>query len=224
MGVGNHPIRLRGVSFAYQHGPPVLEGLDLELREGESIGLVGSNGSGKTTLLHLIVGLLKPAAGEVEVFGRPRRTEADFREVRARVGLLFQDADDQLFSPTVAEDIAFGPLNLGMSRAEAAATVGETLAAVGLSGFEERVIYRLSAGEKRLVSLAAVLAMRPDVLLLDEPVSGLDDVARERIVEILAGMAQAKVVISHDRDLLRRITNRVVRLERGKLQPFSLDG
>ncbi len=223
MGVGNHPIRLRGVSFAYQHGPPVLEGLDLELREGESIGLVGSNGSGKTTLLHLIVGLLKPAAGEVEVFGRPRRTEADFREVRARVGLLFQDADDQLFSPTVAEDIAFGPLNLGMSRAEAAATVGETLAAVGLSGFEERVIYRLSAGEKRLVSLAAVLAMRPDVLLLDEPVSGLDDVARERIVEILAGMAQAKVVISHDRDLLRRITNRVVRLERGKLQPFSLD-
>ena len=123
----------------------------------------------------------------------------------------------------MAEDIAFGPLNLGMSRAEAAATVGETLAAVGLSGFEERVIYRLSAGEKRLVSLAAVLAMRPDVLLLDEPVSGLDDVARERIVEILAGMAQAKVVISHDRDLLRRITNRVVRLERGKLQPFSLD-
>ena len=223
MGIGNHLIRLRGVSFAYQHGPPVLEGLDMELREGESIGLVGPNGSGKTTLLHLIVGLLKPAAGEVEIFGKSRSTEAEFREVRARIGLLFQDADDQLFSPTVAEDVAFGPLNLGMSRAEAGAIVGETLAAVGLSGFEERVIYRLSAGEKRLVSLAAVLAMRPDVLLLDEPISGLDDEARERIVEILAGMARAKVVISHDRDLLRRITSRVVRLERGKLHPFSLD-
>ena len=224
MGVGNHPIRLRGVSFAYQHGPPVLGGLDLELREGESIGLVGHNGSGKTTLLHLIVGLLKPAAGEVEIFGKPRRTEADFREVRARVGLLFQDADDQLFSPTVAEDVAFGPLNLGVSRAEATATVGETLAAVGLAGFEERIIYRLSAGEKRLVSLAAVLAMRPDVLLLDEPLAGLDDEARERIAEILAGMGQAKIVISHDRGLLRRIADRAVRLEQGKALPFSLDG
>ena len=139
------------------------------------MALLGPNGCGKTTLLHLIVGLLRPSAGQIEAFGRQRMAEADFHEVRRRVGLLFQDADDQLFCPTVAEDVAFGPLNLGKSRDEVRRIVAGTLDSLGLAGYEHRVTYRLSGGEKRLVALATVLAMQPEVLLLDEPSGGLDD-------------------------------------------------
>ena len=224
MGLDSNVIRLSGVCFSYRTGIPVLDGLDFELGRREKTGLIGANGSGKTTLLHLIVGLLRPDAGEIEIFGKPRRSEDDFREVRARVGLLFQDAEDQLFSPTVAEDVAFGPLNLGKKAGEAVAIVRETLCAVGLDGYESRISYRLSAGEKRLASLAGVLAMRPDVLLLDEPSGGLDDDSRERVIEILSELPQAMVVISHDRDFLGRITTSTLRLERGKLVSDGVSG
>lgn len=214
-------IGLRGLSFAYEDGRPVLADLDFELGEGERVALLGPNGSGKTTLLHLVVGLLRPTAGRVEAFGRPRRAEADFFEVRQRAGLLFQDPEDQLFCPTVAEDVAFGPLNLGKSRDEVRAIVAETLDALGLAGYEERITYKLSGGEKRLVSLAAVLAMQPDVLLLDEPVNGLDEEARARLVAILKGLPLSMVVVSHDRDFLRETTSRAVRLRHGKLEPIA---
>ena len=130
------------------------------------MGLTGPNGSGKSTLLKLIVGLVRATAGRVEVFGRFRTCERDFHEVRGRVGLLFQDSDDQLFCPTVAEDVAFGPLNLGQSRDAARRIVTETLDALGLADYQDRITYQLSGGEKRLVALAAVLAMQPEVLLL----------------------------------------------------------
>ena len=167
-------LNLSNISFHYPGGKPVLDDLDFHLHAGDRIGLVAPNGSGKTTLFHVIMGLLKPDSGTVEAFGRPRQEESDFVEVRRRIGLLFQDADDQLFSPTVLEDVAFGPLNLGKTREEALAVSGETLDFLGLKGFEDRVTYKLSGGEKRLVSLATVLAMRPEVLLLDEPSTGLD--------------------------------------------------
>jgi cobalt/nickel transport system ATP-binding protein len=178
-------INLSKVRFAYPGGRLVLNDLDFHLHAGERIGLVAPNGSGKTTVFHIIMGLLKPVAGTIEVFGKERRTEKDFLEVRRRIGLLFQDADDQLFSPTVLEDVAFGPLNLGKSKDDAVSTAIRTLEFLGLSGFEDRVTHKLSGGEKRLVALATVLSMEPEVLLLDEPSSGLDAVTKERLVEIL---------------------------------------
>ncbi len=205
-------IRFVEVDFAYAEGLPVLAGCNFTLQPEERLALVGPNGSGKTTLLHLIVGLVKPDAGTIEAFGKPRRRETDFHEVRRRAGLLFQEADDQLFCPTVAEDVAFGPLNLGKPRPEVRRIVSDTLTSLGLAGYEHRITYRLSGGEKRLVALATVLAMEPDVLLLDEPTSGLDDAAVDRLAEILAELPHAMVVASHDRKFLDRTTSKTVEL------------
>jgi cobalt/nickel transport system ATP-binding protein len=167
--------------------------------------------------LQLIVGLLRPVRGRIAAFGQDRVVEADFHEVRRRVGLLFQDADDQLFCPTVAEDVAFGPLNLGKPRDEVRRIVAETLNSLGLAGYEHRITYHLSGGEKRLVALATVLAMQPDVLLLDEPNGELDDAAVERLVSILAGLPQAMIVVSHSREFWERVTTGVVELREGKV-------
>ena len=181
------------------------------------MALNGPNGAGKTTLLHLMVGLVTPRTGRIFAFGRERRVEADFVEVRARAGLLFQDADDQLFCPTVAEDVAFGPLNQGKSKAEARAIVHQTLSELGLEGLEHRVTHKLSGGQRRLVSLAAVLAMRPQALLLDEPTNALDEATRARLLDILAGLPLAMVIVSHDQGVLDRLATRAVRLEAGRL-------
>ncbi|NMC18799.1 MAG: ABC transporter ATP-binding protein [Thermogutta sp.] len=210
-------IRLRDVVFGYSPDRDVLRGVSLEIQAGEAVGLVGANGSGKTTLLHLLSGLLAPRSGSVEVLGKARRPK-DFDEILGRVGLLFQDSDDQLFCPTVAEDVAFGPLNQGRSRREVAELVTRTLEELGLRGYENRVTYRLSGGEKRLVALATVLAMEPAALLLDEPTSGLDEAAAERVVSVLTRLPQAKLIVSHDRPLLRRICRRLVALEDGRLR------
>jgi cobalt/nickel transport system ATP-binding protein len=211
-------IRFHDVDFAYAADRPVLSQCNFRLDAGQRMALVGPNGSGKTTLLHLIVGLLRPSSGEVEAFGRVRRSEADFHDVRRRAGLLFQETDDQLFCPTVAEDVAFGPLNLGRPRPEVREIVAETLQSVGLPGYEARITYRLSTGEKRLVALATVLAMQPEVLLLDEPASGLDESSTERLVGLLAELPQAMVIVSHDRELLGRTTARSLRLRDGRLE------
>jgi cobalt/nickel transport system ATP-binding protein len=211
-------IEFRDVDFAYGPERPVLRGCDFRLTEGERLAIAGSNGSGKTTLLHLIVGLLRPSRGQIEIFGKPRRVEADFHEVRRRVGLLFQDADDQLFCPTVWEDVAFGPLNLGLDRQAVREIVARTLDRLGLSGYENRITYKLSGGEKRLVALAAVLAMQPEVLLLDEPTAGLDDASRHRLLEILQSLPQTMIVVSHDREFRESITERTLFLRKGRLE------
>jgi cobalt/nickel transport system ATP-binding protein len=214
----NEPlIEFHDVDFAYDPARPVLTGCNFALCRGERVALVGSNGSGKTTLLQLVVGLLRPTRGRVVVFGRDRVVEADFHEVRRRVGLLFQDADDQLFCPTVAEDVAFGPLNLDKPRDEVRHIVASTLDALGLAGYERRIAHHLSGGEKRLVALATVLAMQPDVLLLDEPNGELDDAATERLIAILAGLPQAMIVVSHSRAFWQRVTTGAVELRAGKL-------
>jgi len=210
-------FRLTGLSFAYGSGRPVLDGLDFELRPGERVALTGSNGSGKTTLFHLMMGLDRPQRGVIEAFGAPRATEADFFEVRARAGLLFQDSDDQLFSPTVIEDVAFGPLNFGKSTKQARAIATETLSALGLAALASRATHKLSGGQRRLVALATVLAMNPDALLLDEPSAGLDEPNVARLIAILDHLPQARIVISHDADFLARTTTRRCRLDRGRI-------
>jgi cobalt/nickel transport system ATP-binding protein len=210
-------ISLENVSYRYPGGEPVLDDLSFQLQSGQRVGVMGHNGSGKTTLFHLIMGLLKPAAGEIELFGKPVREEKDFRELRQRIGLLFQDADDQLFSPTVLEDVAFGPLNAGKPPEEAREIALHTLKLLGLQGFEERVTHKLSGGEKRLVSLATVLAMEPDVLLLDEPTSNLDDRTRETFKGILKTLDLSYILISHELDFLAETTQTIYKMEKGKI-------
>ena len=213
--LGKPLIQLSDLTFHYPHEALVLDAVELSLQRGERVGLVGPIGSGKTTLLHLIVGLLKPIQGVVRVFDAPRLTERDFWEVRERVGLLFQDPDDQLFCPTVAEDVAFGPLNQGKSREETKRLVSETLALLGLEGFEKRITHHLSGGEKRLVSVASVLAMQPDVLLLDEPIEGLDPNTMAHFTDVLLTLPQTMLVVSHNQTFLDRIITRRLQLNDG---------
>jgi cobalt/nickel transport system ATP-binding protein len=210
-------IKLEGIAYNYPGGAPVLEDLSFTLARHDRIGIVAPNGSGKTTLLHLIMGLLAPTAGTLELFSRTMRTEKDFREVRRKVGLLFQDADDQLFSPTVLEDVAFGPLNMGKSKAEALALSRNTLAHLGLADFEEKITFKLSGGEKRLVALATVLAMQPQVLLLDEPTAGLDQDTKKRLIQILSELDLAYILISHEFDFLTATTDHMYTMEHGRI-------
>jgi cobalt/nickel transport system ATP-binding protein len=210
-------IHLKDICFSYPGSLPALDNLDLKLYKGDRVGLMGPNGSGKTTLFHIIMGLLKPSAGTIEIYNRPTVTEKDFRKVREKIGLLFQDADDQLFSPTVVEDVAFGPLNLGKSQDEAMDIARNTLNFLGLAGFEDRITYKLSGGEKKLVSLATVLAMEPEVLLLDEPTSGLDDRTKATLKDVLSNLDLSYILISHEIDFLADITNAICTMEDGKI-------
>jgi cobalt/nickel transport system ATP-binding protein len=210
-------VNLRGISFSYSADNPVIDNLSFHLYRGDRIGLVGPNGSGKTTLFHIILGLLRPSSGTIELFGKPVKKERDFREARKRIGLLFQDPDDQLFSPTVLEDVAFGPLNLGKSPEEARDVALKTLARLNLSGFKERITYKLSGGEKRLVSLATVLAMDPEVLLLDEPTNGLDEETEEKITHILKKLKLSYIFISHNFDFLSKTTDKIYAMAKGKI-------
>ena len=214
-------LELRGIHFRFPERE-VLRDVDFVLHPQERVALVGPNGAGKTTLLHLLVGLRRPDTGQVVAFGSERRAEADFVPVRARVGLLFQDSDDQLFCPTVLEDVAFGPLNLARTADEARADAEQALAALGIGGFAGRVTHRLSTGEKRLVALATVLSMRPEVLLLDEPTNALDAETEQRLVEHLASVDQAMVIVSHDRRLLERLATRGVSLNQGQLAATTM--
>ncbi len=209
-------IKLRNIHFSYE-GRKILEDLNLEIREGERLGLVGPNGSGKTTLLYIIMGLLKPERGSVEIFGKIRQKERDFLEVRQKIGLLFQDSDSQLFCPTVKEDIAFGPLNLGLPKGEVEKMVRRILKILGLEGFEDRVTYKLSGGEKKLVSLGTVLAMNPVCYLLDEPSAGLDEVTVERVLSYLKTYAKTYLIVSHDRKFLEEATEKIYILRNGKI-------
>jgi len=217
MGNNNALINLKHIHFSYPGGRDVFQGLCFRLMDGERIGLIGPNGSGKTTLFHIIMGLLRPSSGSVEIFGKQIKEEREFQGIRQRIGLLFQDPDDQLFSPTVLEDVAFGPLNQGKSAKEAIAIARETLAELGLEGFEDRITYKLSGGEKRLVSLAAVLAMEPEILLLDEPTTGLDMETTVRLIEILNNLELSYVFISHNMDFITQTTTKVYGMIGGQI-------
>jgi len=196
----------------------VFHSVQLSLKKGDRLALLGSNGTGKTSLLKLIVGLNKPSQGNIIAFGKERNSESDFFEVRQRVGLLFQDSDDQLFCPTVLEDVAFGPLNLGNTEEQARNIALSVLKDLGLSDLADRVTYRLSGGQKRLVALATVLAMSPEILLLDEPTNGLDDCSKERLLNLLASLDQTMILVSHDQAVIERLANRAVIMKDGTLE------
>lgn len=215
-------IELRNITFAHPGAPqPVFQDFNYQLLPGKHIGLIGPNGCGKTTLLHLIIGLLRPQAGSIAIFGQEVAQEKDFVDVRQKVGLLFQNADDQLFCPTVLEDVAFGPLNQGKPPAEAIGIARETMARLGLSGFEDRVTYKLSGGEKKLVSLATVLAMQPQLLLLDEPTAGLDETTKHRLIHILQSLDIAYMIVSHENDFLEHTVKECCHVHGHCCQPVT---
>lgn len=198
-------VELSGIHFTYPGSTvPVLRGATLNLMPGQRLGLLGHNGSGKTTLLHICMGLLRPGAGTIRHKGVEVHEDRGFNALRRGVGFLFQSADDQLFCPTVLEDVAFGPLNLGLTPLQARQRAEETLERLGLAGFGPRVTHRLSGGEKKMVALAAVMSMQPEALLLDEPTNDLDPATRERLIDVLAAASPTHIIISHDWDFLAR--------------------
>ncbi|MFT3689414.1 energy-coupling factor ABC transporter ATP-binding protein [Paenirhodobacter sp.] len=211
-------ISLTDVAVA-RDGAEVLRSVSLTLAAGERLAIVGPNGAGKTTLLRAIAGL-EPARGTVTLFGQPCRTERDFRSQRPRLGFLFQDSDDQLFCPTVLEDVAFGPVNIGLPDPEAVARA--TLGHLGIGHLAERVTHRLSGGEKRLVCLAGVLAMKPDVLLLDEPTNGVDAANMARLRAALADFAGAMILVSHDEGFVAGLATRAMMMRDGTLIPAQI--
>lgn len=211
-------LSLQKISFNYPNGPAVINNLDFSLEKGDRIGITAPNGSGKSTLFHLIVGLLKTSSGRIVCEGLEISKEEDFRQLRRRVGLLFQNADDQLFFPTVLEDVAFGPLNLGKSKEEALAVSHQVLQRLGLTNFADRITFKLSGGEKKLVALATILAMEPDVLLLDEPTAGLDHNTKLRLIELLNDFTDLSyLIVSHEFDFLTATTNHIYTLENGTI-------
>ena len=206
-------IKLKNISFSYADGTKVLSNFNFTISNKDRIGLIGPNGSGKTTVFKIIMGLLKPQQGDIVIFNKKRKNNKDFIEVRERVGYLFQDSDNQLFCPTVEEDIAFGPLNLGKSREEVVRIVRETLELVGMRGFEKKVTYNLSQGEKKIISFAAVLAMKPEVLLLDEPFASLDENTVVRMVDVLKMISQPYLIVSHNNELLNSVINKSYKMK-----------
>ena len=210
----NRPITALAVSglwFSYPDRPDVLQGINLEVMRGERVGLVGPNGSGKTTFFLSICGVLKPSAGEVVVLGKPI-VNGNFCP---EVGLVFQNPDDQLFCPTVRDDIAFGPQNMGLSKDEVAARVEEALSIVGGTKLADRSAHHLSEGEKRMVSIAGVLAMRPQLIVYDEPSANLDIRSRRLLIHLLQKSQETILVASHDLELILEVCNRVVLIDNG---------
>jgi cobalt/nickel transport system ATP-binding protein len=208
-------VDARGLRFRYPGGTVGLDGLDLHVTHGERVAVLGPNGAGKTTLMLHLNGLLR-GEGELTVAG-VRVGAGDLHELRARVGLVFQDPDDQLFMPTVAEDVAFGPLNLGCGPAEAEARVRDALAAVRMAGVEDRAPHQLSLGQRRRVAIATTLAMRPSLLVLDEPSANLDPRARRELIEVLDRLERTLLVVTHDLPFAATLCERAVVLSGGRI-------
>ncbi len=200
--------QMERVTFGYNGADPVLDNLSLELNSGERLGITGPNGSGKTTLLRILMGLERPSSGTITLLGKPRISEADYQDARRDMGYLFQNSDDQLFCPTVFEDVAFGPINQGLSPKDSHDRAHGTLESLGLSDLSRRITYQLSYGQKRLVALATILAMEPKILLLDEPTTGLDEKHEARLTEILMELPQEMLIVSHNQPFLEAVTTR----------------
>ena len=208
-------IKVAGLRFRYPDGVEALRGVDFELMPGETVALLGANGSGKTTFLLHLLGLLE-GEGEIEVCGR-RLEKASYAHARQKIGVLFQDSDDQLFMPTVEEDVAFGPMNQKMPPEEVERRVQSALEQVSVANLRERAPHHLSAGQKRRVALAGVLAMDPEIILLDEPATFLDPPSRRELVDVLRNLHHAQVIVTHDIPLARELASRAVFFEQGRI-------
>jgi cobalt/nickel transport system ATP-binding protein len=206
-------IELKGLDFSYPDNPDVLRNLDLRILSGQRVGLIGPNGAGKTTLFLIVCGILKPTSGLVSVLNRPVRSG----RFNPEVALVFQDSDDQLFCPSVWEDVAFGPKNMGLAPEEVNGRVREALTSVGGMELAQRPVHHLSEGEKRIVSIAGALAMQPRILIYDEPSAGLDLRTRRRLISLLQHSSQTLLIASHDLELVLEVCDRVILMDQGSI-------
>ncbi len=209
-------LQAQGVEFNYPDGRRALDGVDLDIAAGERVAILGPNGSGKTTFALHLNGILEPAAGSITIAGMPV-IEENYPEIRRMVGLVFQDANDQLFMTTVREDVAFGPMNMGLEGDELDRRVDEALRVVAGTEFADRPPHHLSGGEKRRAALATVLSMDPSILVFDEPTSGLDPAGRRELITTLASLPMTQLIITHDLSLALELCDRSVIMNRGRV-------
>ena len=214
--MSHHIVEAQDLHFTYPDGTEVLRGISFRITHGESVAIVGANGAGKSTLLLHLNGYLAATSGTVRIGDDPI-TPGNLKQIRRAVGLVFQDPDDQLFMPTVFDDVAFGPLNMGLPPEEVSSKVQAALETVGAWHLHDRPPYRLSGGEKRSVAIAAVLSMAPDILVMDEPSSNLDPRSRRGLIEMLKGFEHTKIIATHDLDMVIDLCRRTVVIKDGRI-------
>ncbi|OQA99059.1 MAG: Cobalt import ATP-binding protein CbiO [Spirochaetes bacterium ADurb.Bin218] len=214
--MSHHIVQAEDLHYTYPDGKFALQGLSFLITHGESVAIIGANGAGKSTLLMHLNGVILPQKGMVRI-GEMPVTRETLPNIRRTVGTVFQDSDDQLFMPTVFDDVAFGPLNLGFPKEEVEKKVRETLEKVGALHLINRATHRLSGGEKRSVAIATVLAMAPDILVMDEPTSNLDPKSRRNLIELLKSFTHTKIIATHDLDMAMDLCTRTIVLSEGKI-------
>ena len=214
--MSHHIVQAHDLHYVYPDGTAGLQGVSFRITHGESVALVGENGAGKSTLLLHMNGYLMPTQGHMQIGDYPV-TLNNVQDVRRSVGMVFQNPDDQLFMPTVFDDVAFGPMNLRMGEQEVERKVMEVLHVVGAEHLRKRPPYRLSAGEKRSVAIATVLAMSPDILVMDEPTSNLDPLSRRRLIALLRSFKHTKIIATHDLDMAMDVCERTIVLHQGRV-------
>jgi cobalt/nickel transport system ATP-binding protein len=215
--MSHHIVEVKDLEFSYPDSTHALLGISFTIRHGESVAIVGANGAGKSTLLLHLNGYLTPTVGQVRIGDFPLTRET-LQEVRRTVGMVFQDPDDQLFMSTVYDDVAFGPLNLGLPIEEVDTRVQKALETVGVAHLKDRPPYRLSSGQKRRVAIATVLSMSPDILVMDEPTVGLDPQARRQLINLLHTFKHSKIIATHDLDMVMDLCERTIILHDGKIK------
>jgi cobalt/nickel transport system ATP-binding protein len=214
--MSHHKVEVRNLHFSYPDGHEALKDISFTVVHGESVGIIGVNGAGKSTILMLLMGILFPDSGEV-LIGDVHLTKKTLPMIRQRVGMVFQNPDDQLFMTNIYDDVAFGPRNYKLDEKEVESRVMGALELVGISELKNRAPFRLSGGEKRAASIACVLSMQPDILIMDEPTSALDPKARRRVIGLLNSFTHTKIITSHDLDLVLETCQRVIVVKNGKI-------
>jgi len=209
-------VEITGLSYSYPDGTVALRNISLDIFAGESLAVIGPNGAGKSTLILHLNGILRGNNGQVHVLDL-EVDRRNLREVRKRVGIVFQNPDDQLFMPAVFDDVAFGPINMGLDESEVKQRVEKALHAVGMQSYENRSPHHLSLGEKKRISLATALSMRPEILVLDEPTSNLDPKSRRELINLLIGIETTKVIATHDLEMVLEVCQRAVVLSDGQI-------
>ena len=215
--MSHHIVEMRNVSYAYPDGTKALNDISFRITHGESVGVVGPNGAGKTTMIMLLNGHLLASAGDV-LIGEVPIERKNRQEVRRSVGIVFQNPDDQLFMPTVFDDVGFGPVNLGVPESAVKSRVIEALDEVGCSNLTGRPPHRLSGGQKKAVAIAGVIAMKPDILVMDEPSANLDPKSRRQLIDILKGFHHSRIIASHDLDLILEVCDRCMVIHEGQIK------
>lgn len=214
--MSHHIVEVQDLTHTYADGTTAVRGISFRIHHGESVAVVGANGAGKSTLLLHLNGYLTPQSGSVRIGDFPL-TKSTVKDIRKTVGMIFQDPDDQLFMPTVFDDVAFGPLNLGLPPAEVEQRVQDALLRTDVAHLRDRPPYKLSGGEKRAVAIATVLAMTPDILVMDEPSSNLDPKARRTLIELLQGFHHTKIIATHDLDMVLDLCERTIVIHNGRI-------